>query len=141
MASSSGQISVDGLDEFLKGLDRLQSDLPKAMRTALAGVAELVAVDARKRVKVRTGRARSSVLANVTDTNATVTGGSARAPYYPWLDFGGTVGRNHSIRRPYIKTGRYIGPAYTAQRARIDDALAAALVDAAEQAGLDVGSR
>jgi hypothetical protein len=59
-------------------------------------------------------------------------------PYYPWLDFGGRVGRSRSVVRPYLKQGRYIYRAYFANRDRFAQLLEDTLVDVARQAGLEV---
>jgi hypothetical protein len=65
-------------------------------------------------------------------------GGGSKAPYYPWLDFGGRVGRRHATVRPFLEHGRYIYNAYFRSRGEFEKALEGALVDVAERAGLEV---
>ena len=69
-----------------------------------------------------------------------MSGGGNKAPYYPWLDFGGSVGRRRSVRRPFLDKGRYIYAAYFRARdsGRFEDALSAGLVKVAKDAGLEV---
>src|SRR5689334_15341087 len=81
-------IKITGLAEFNRALRRMSTDLPKALRQAQNEAAGIVVDWARPRVPVRSGRAARSVRASSTRTAARVTGGGARVPYYPWLDFG-----------------------------------------------------
>jgi hypothetical protein len=133
-------IRVVGLKEFQRNLKKLDHDLPKVLRLALNDVAEVVASDARSLVPRRSGRAAGSVKARSTQTLARVVGGSNRVPYYPWLDFGGRVGRRNSVSRPVIEGGRYLYPAYFRQRdrGRVQDELSRALIQVARQAGIEV---
>jgi hypothetical protein len=131
-------IRVEGLREFSQGLKRLDGDMPKVLRLALKGVGDVVVDDARPRVATKTGKARKSVRSKSTRTSSTIAGGGARAPWYPWLDFGGKVGRSRSVVRPFNKQGRYIYPAYYANRDKFDVMLEDALIDVARQAGMEV---
>jgi hypothetical protein len=131
-------IRVDGLKEFSRALRRLDSNLPKALRLAGNEAAELVVSQARPKVPTgpgKGGHASSSVKAASTRTAARVQGGGTRYPYYPWLDFGGRVGRKRSVHRPFLKTGRFIWRAYADDKERI----AAKLADALERVVIDAG--
>lgn len=132
------RLEVEGLREFQRGLRKLDADLPKAMRIALNDAADIIVDEAKPRVPKRGGRARASVKARSTRTQSRVVGGGNRAPYYPWLDFGGRVGRNKSVRRPFLQDGRYIYNAYFRNRDRYAEVLEEALVDVARQAGIEV---
>lgn len=135
------RIKVEGLREFSRGLRRMDNDLPKGLRLAGNAAAQLVVDTARPRVPVgpgRGGHARSSVKAASTRTAARVQGGGKRYPYYPWLDFGGRVGRNRSVRRPFLREGRYIWAAFADRRAQVQDVLQDELVKVARSAGLEV---
>lgn len=134
----SEPIKVEGLREFNRALKRMDSDLPKAVRLAFNEAADIIVQDARPHVPARTGRARGTVKARSTQTAARVVGGGNRAPYYPWLDFGGRVGRRKSVRRPFLKDGRYIYAAYDRRKAEFIDVMAQKLVDVAEGAGIEV---
>ncbi len=133
-------IKIDGLSEFVRNLRKLDADLPKAMRVALNQAAEVVAGAARTGVPRRSGRAQGSIRVASTRTAVRVRAGGSRAPYYPWLDFGGRVGRKRSVKRPFLKEGRYLYDAYFAKResGEFQDALSAALLDVASHAGIAV---
>ncbi|MDX3006740.1 HK97 gp10 family phage protein [Kribbella solani] len=134
----TGAIKVDGLSQFVANLKSMDRELPKALRVAFNGAAEIVVKDARHRVPSKTGKARASVKAKSTQTAVRISGGGNRAPYYPWLDFGGRVGRNRSVRRTFQKDGRYIYDAYYRNINRFGEVLEQALLDVAAQAGVEV---
>ena len=135
-------IKVEGLREFSRRLRAMDRDLPKGLRIALNAAAQTVVDEASPRVPRRTGRAADSLKPKSTRTLARVSGGSSRAPYYPWLDFGGRVGRRNSVARPYRRDGRYLYPAYRRLRASgaFEDALSEALAEIANKAGIEVDS-
>lgn len=134
-------IRIVGLREFNRNLRRMDKDLPKGLKRAGDQAAQLVVNEARPRVPLgpgRGGHARSSVKAASTRTAARVRGGGRKFPYYPWLDFGGRVGRNRSVRRPYLTEGRYIWSAFADRRRAVQDTLQDALVGVARSAGVEV---
>lgn len=133
-------IRVDGLAEFQRSLRKLDSDLPKVLRIALNEAADLVVGEARSRVPRRSGRAQASIKAASTRTAVRVRAGGNRAPYYPWLDFGGRVGPRKSVRRPFLKDGRYIYDGYFKLKAsgEFEQVLTKALLGVAAQAGVVV---
>jgi hypothetical protein len=131
-------IRIEGLREFLRAVKRANADLPKAVRLAGNAAADIVVRTAKPRVPQRTGRAAGTIRARSTQSEARVAAGGARVPYYPWLDFGGRVGRNHATKRPFIKKGRYIWAAYADHIPQIQETMAESLADVARQAGLGV---
>lgn len=131
-------IVIHGLAEFNRNLRKLDRDLPKGLRLAGNKAAEIVVGKARPLVPVRSGAAQSSVRAKSTRTEARIAGGGARVPYYPWLDFGGSVGRNNSVSRPFLKDGRFIWKAFKDNRRNVEETLKDALIEVAEGAGLGV---
>lgn len=133
-------IQITGLAEFARGLRKLDADAPKALRVALNGAADLLISEARKPIPRRTGRAAASLTARSTRTAVRVASGGRRAPYYPWLDYGGAVGRGRSVKRAFLKEGRYLYPTYFRLKAsgEFETALSGALVAVAEAAGLEV---
>lgn len=133
-------IKVEGLKEFGRDLKKLDRDLPKLVRVALNTSAELVAAGTRPKVDRATGRAAGTVRPKSTRTKARVAGGGRRAPYYPWLDFGGRVGRGGAIRRPFTKDGRYLYPTYRKLRdsGEFQEVMTRELVDVARKAGIEV---
>lgn len=133
-------IKVDGLAQFSRNLKKLDSDLPKGLRLALNQSAELVVTGAQGKVPSRSGRARGSIRAASTRTEARVRAGGNRAPYYPWLDFGGRVGPGRSVSRPFLRDGRYLYNTYFRLKAsgEFQDAMTKALLGVAESAGIEV---
>lgn len=133
-------IKVQGLAEFSRNLKKLDADLPKALRIALNDAADVVVGQAKPQVPRRTGRAAASIRVASTRTESRVKAGGKKAPYYPWLDFGGRVGRKKAVRRAFYKDGRYLYDAYFKVRdsGQLQDILSAALVDVARQAGVEV---
>lgn len=131
-------IRVDGLDQFVRNLRTLDADAPKALRKAQNGAANIVVEWARPRVPRRSGRAARSIRAASTGKATRVREGGARVPYMPWLDFGGKVGPVRSVSRPFKKQGRYVWAGLAANRDQVERVLAAALVDAARSAGIEV---
>lgn len=144
MAGTVEPIRINGLREFQKALKDMDGESQKLLRVALNSVAETVAGGARRRVPSRTGTARASLKVSSSQREARIKGGSSKAPYYPWLDFGGRVGPGRtgpgtgSVRRPFIQAGRYMYPSYSANRATVLTALEQVLVDLAENNGLKV---
>lgn len=131
-------IRIDGLAEFSRNLKKLDSDLPKALRIAMNEAADVVVKHATMRIPRRSGRAQRSLKARSTRTTVRVAAGGRVAPYYPWLDFGGRVGRNRSVRRPFLKEGRYIYAAYFEKRRTFEEVLTRALLGVAASAGIEV---
>jgi hypothetical protein len=133
-------IRVDGLREFSAGLKRLDKDLPKGLRLAGNAAANIVVAEARPRVPIGPGaggHAKSSVKAASTRTAARVSAGGTRYPYYAWLDFGGRVGPAKSVKRPFLREGRYIWRAFADRRTDIEQTLHTELLAVARGAGMD----
>lgn len=133
-------IKIDGLREFQKALKDMDGETQKKLKAVLDDAARVVVGGASGRVPSRTGRARASVRARSSQREARVMGGSAKVPYYGFLDFGGSVGPNKTTKRPFVKEGRYMYPAFHANRDSIYRALQQSIVKLAEEAGLAVSS-
>jgi hypothetical protein len=98
-----------------------------------------VVVDAAKpKVPSKSGAARGSLKAASSQTQARVSAGGRAAPYYPWLDFGGAVGRKKSVHRDFYKSGRYIFPTVAEKQDDIQDAMAKAVQQLAAANGIEV---
>lgn len=137
----AGEIRISGLREFHRELKGISREAPKGLRLAGNTAAGLVVSGAKPRVPVgpaKGGHALTSVRASSTRTAARVSGGSKRYPYYAWLDFGGSVGRNNSVHRPFIKRGRYIWPAFVDEKPQIERTLHQELIAVARRAGVRV---
>lgn len=137
---SGVSIKITGLKEFNKSLKALDAELPKAVRVAMNKAAQLVVDEAKPHVPSRSGKAARSIRGQSTRTAVRVTAGGAKAPYYPWLDFGGRVGRRKQTQRAFSTDGRYLYPAYFKLRdsGEFVDIMSAALADVARSAGLEV---
>lgn len=131
-------IRIDGLAAFTRDLRKMDAELPKQLRIKFNEAAELVAIWVRTRVPRRTGAARRSVKPRSTRTAVRLTAGGPRAPYFPWLDFGGRVGRNRSVSRRFISDGRYLYPGYRTNRTRVRTLITGALAEAGKATGIEV---
>jgi len=129
-------IAVKGMVELQRALKALDGESQKEIRVALNRVADTVAQGAARRVPVRTGKARSSLRARSSQRETKVGAGGRKAPYYAWLDFGGRIGRDKSVRRRVVPGGRYLYPTLSANRDSLAKAIAQALQDLAERKGL-----
>lgn len=133
------RVGIEGLAEFNRGLRKLDKDAPKGLRVALNGVADLLVAETRKQIPRRTGAAAASLKAQSTRTSARVAVGGKKAPYFPWLDFGGAGKKSgRPAQRPFFKEGRYLYPTLGRIRPDIEKALGSALVAVARDAGLEV---
>lgn len=136
--TSIGKVEVKGLREYTRALKQLDKDLPKAVRVALNDATDIVSNYARQHMPKRSGRAVGTIRAASTQTQARIREGGNRAPYVPWLDFGGRVGRKKSVKRPFYTDGRYLYAGLAAHRDEFTEAMVHALVRVAKDAGLEV---
>ena len=141
MANDTVAVSVDGLRDLREDLKELAIGAHKELRVVFNDAAERVVTDARRRAPVgkgtrKSGAVKKSIRAKSTQTRARVVGGGKRVPYYGWLDFGGRVGIGRSISRNVIPGGRYIYPAFEANRAETLADLEEALIGLARKHGL-----
>lgn len=136
---SGDQIRVDGLKEFQAALRQMDRDLPKQIRLILNDATQLVIDYAAPRVPSVTGRARGSIKAKSSQREARVAIGGRRAPYMPWLDFGGQGRvRGRPAPRPFIRKGRYLYPGLDATHDKVTDKMTAGLAALAGSAGLEM---
>lgn len=132
------KVGVQGLAEFNRSLRRVSADAPKGLRVALNEAADHLITKAKPQIPRRTGAAADSLKAKSTRTAVRVGIGGRRAPYVPWLDFGGRTGRNRSVVRPFYKEGRYLYPTLREERPEFTRILEGALVNVVRSAGLEV---
>lgn len=97
--------------ELATALRQVSDEVADVVHAELEDLARGIARDAAKLVPHRTGRAQASYRAR----GAAVTFGGPDAPYVPWLEFGGNVGRKNSagkgtVPRNFVKRGRYLYP-------------------------------
>jgi hypothetical protein len=129
-------ITVSGLNEFRRKLKDMDGALPKQLRMVLNESADVIVGDARPRVPRRSGRAQGTVRARSTQSKARVTGGGRKAPYYPWLDFGGRIPRGP--RRPFLTRGRFIYHAYFSHRDEFRGRMQDGIIKLARDAGVEI---
>src|SRR2546423_15587385 len=103
-------VKVFGVEEVRLALARLVEKLPVALKPVLSVSASRAAAQARAGVPSASGAAASSIRAQ----GAGITFGGSAAPYFPWLEWGGSVGRGKADHRPFIIGGRYVYPALAA---------------------------
>lgn len=131
-------VKVENLKELQWALKRTTDGMQKRMRLVLNEAAQVVVDDVQGLVPRRTGAARASIKARSGQREAVIQAGGRKAPWYPWLDFGGKVGRNRSVERRFIKEGRYIWPTLDRKRTVILEMIDEGMADLAREAGLDV---
>lgn len=135
---SGDRIRIDGLKEFQRALKDMDRDLPKQMRVVFNDAMGLVIDWATPRVPTRTGRARASVKAKSGQREARIGIGGRRAPYMPWLDFGGEGRRpGRPAARPFIRKGRYLYAGLDAKHDQVTEVMSRGLTRLAESAGLE----
>lgn len=134
-----GKIQVAGLRDFQRQLKAMDAGLPKQLRLALNEASNEVIDYAQPRIPRRSGAAAGSLKARSSQREARVGVGGRRAPYYPWLDFGGE-GRvkGRPAARPFIRSGRYVYKGLEVRRDRITEIMSQALSQLARDAGLEV---
>lgn len=132
------RVEVKGLADFQRGLRQMDKDLPKGLRLALNDCADFLIGKTRPLIPKRSGRAADSLKARSSQKAVRIAVGGRRAPYYPWLDFGGKVGRNDSVARPFFTEGRYLYPTLRKNRDEFTRILGGAVLGVARDAGLDV---
>lgn len=135
---SNGRITIDGIKELQASLKAVDGEMQKQLRVVFNNAAQLVVDTASAKIPKKSGRAARSVKAQSQQRKVMIKAGGKRVPYYGWLDFGGAVGRSNSVKRDFLKDGRYIYPAYYKNRDEIFKTIEEGLVDLIKKAGLDV---
>jgi hypothetical protein len=132
-------VQVAGLAEFRRGLRDMDRAAPRALRLAGNEAAALVVDTAGPMMPRKSGRAQESVKARSSQSVTRVVSGGARAPYVPWLDYGGNVGVNDTARRAFMPDGRYVYPAFRRVRPQFETVLMTALQRIAAESGVTLG--
>ena len=120
------RIEITGLKEFRKALRDADRQLPRELRKVFNTAGQAVAREATPRIPEKSGKLARSVRARSTQTEGRVVMGSpTRVPYAGWIEFGGNrKGRGGGIaRRPVVRNGRYLYPAYLRRQAEVYRAL------------------
>lgn len=129
------KVWVTGEKEWQFALKRLEASLPTVEKDSGTESAILVAARARALVPIGPGL-NGHVKSTVESTGSTVHGGGFNFRYFGWLEFGGAVGKNNSVRRPWLRSGRYIYRSYREQRPIIEEKMEDALESAIRRSGL-----
>jgi phage gpG-like protein len=112
------KIQILGLKEFRRELRAANAQLPRELRKVFNTAATAVVTDAKAKVPKRSGQLAGSIRARSTPTEGRVVMGSEKVPYAGFIEFGGRVGKGRkgkgtgSVSRPFIRTGRYLYPAF-----------------------------
>lgn len=133
--ANDAKVEVRGIKDLSKALREIDKDLPKELGAGLAEAAAIVADAARPKVPQRTGKAAASIKVRKQQRGAALAVGGSKAPYFPWLDFGGKTGRNNSVRRPFVPGGRYIYPTLADKREQVNAKVDEVMARLAEKAG------
>lgn len=139
------RVEVRNLREITAAFKAADGGVPGRLKEHLLPVAQDIARKVAQRVPHDSGAAAGTVTARTGQKGAGIAFGGARAPYFPWLDFGGSVGRGHkpgkpwsgSVVRPAIQGGRYAFPTIEDNRDLIERAALDAVVHAATAAGFE----
>ena len=136
----SNAIRIDGLKELQADLKKLSPATKRSFDREMRGIAREVVDAVRAQMPVKSGAARGSVRVQFAGGYLAVKAGGGDVPYYPWLDFGGTLGpsgrRLNTQHRAFFKEGRWIYPTIARRRPAIYLAGTAAVERAKREAGL-----
>lgn len=134
------QIRIEGLAAISRSLRKIDAEAPKQLRLVFNDAATLLVDRTRPKIPTRTGAARASLKARSTRTSARVGVGGRKAPYYPWLDFGGEGKRpGRPAHRTFYPEGRYLYVTLSDIRPEIATTLSEGLASVIADVGLDEG--
>lgn len=133
------KVEVGGLAKLSRGLKAVDAGAPKELRIALNSAADLLIEHVRPKIPEVTGASRRSLVARSTRTSARIAVGGKKAPWFPWLDFGGQ-GRikGRPAPREFLREGRYVYPTLREIRPKIEQQLQDAITAVVRNAGLEV---
>jgi hypothetical protein len=138
MGSTAPQVGIIGMAALRRDLkrqtDEVSSPLYAAIKAAGKTAAEPIAARTRSTVPSSSGRMAGNVRTSGTRTGAAVRMGSAKVPYAPWIDFGGT--RPDGSSREYVGAGRYLFPAAADLAGRAAELYSSAIDAALNGAGV-----
>lgn len=131
------KVEVHGLRELASAFRQIDKGLGKEFQKQFKELASVIAGRVRGKMPSISGKAQSSITPRARQSGASIAFGGSKAPYEPWLDFGGSVGRGGRIKRPFIKEGRYLYPTIRESRSDIQDATDDALKTVIRNAGFE----
>lgn len=131
-------VRITGVVELQRALKALGNGAQTELRTVFAESASHIVAGATRRAPKDTGQLiAKGVRSKAEQRGASIVLGGKRVPYGPWLEFGGSVGIGNSVKRPFVKGGRFLFPAIAAGREDLIEAIAAGITDLAQRHGLD----
>ena len=143
------KVEVRGIRELAAAFKKIDAELAAQLKTRFLALAQHVVGKAQAKMEFGSGPAAGSVKARGSTRGASIAFGGSAAPYYPWLDFGGSVGKGHqpgkafsgSVKRTWLGNpageGRYVYPAISESKPETIAAIDAAIKSAAEGAGFE----
>lgn len=143
MSLAIDPIRVTGVRELQAALRAIDGEAQKQLRVVFNTAAQVVVKTALPNIPSVSGAARRSLKVSSSQREARVQGGSAKVPYFGWLDYGGRVGHGRTgkntgaTQRPFEKGGRYVYPAYHARKYEITALLEKGMADLITATGLD----
>ena len=133
-------IKITGLNEFRAAMQKLGTTGSEAIAKIVSHeAAQLIVTRTKPKIPLgpgRGGHARNTLKVVTNGIISEVEAGGPNFSYYPWLDFGGRVGINQSVRRQRIKGGRYVWATYDDMKPEINKQMESALNAALKEAGL-----
>lgn len=145
--ANDAKVEVQGIKELQRSLKQIDRELPKELAAGLAEASQIVVTAMGPKIPQRSGDAARSVKVKKDQRSASIAVGGSKAPYYPWLDFGGRVGRGRtgkgtgSAYRPVLKEGRYLYPSLREKRPEVNAKVDEVLGKMAEKAGFETEGR
>jgi len=133
------KVEIRGIKELGRAFKQIDDDLAPELKSRFMGIASDVATTAQGKVPRISGKAAGSIKPRASVRGASIAFGGTAAPYMPWLNFGGRVGRRKSIVRERVTPDRYIYTTIGQKRDDISDAADDAIVDVARHAGFETG--
>lgn len=133
MPNNGVSIRVLGIRELVSAFRAVDREIPSEMKTSLFGIVASIAGKIASKFPYVGGGAAGSVKPKASPRGGAIVFGGTAAPYAPWLDFGGRVGRNKSISRPFIRKGRYVYPTIAESHDEIARKVEEAVIRVAEQ--------
>ncbi|MEA2538470.1 MAG: hypothetical protein QOF11_2704 [Chloroflexota bacterium] len=143
------KVEVRGIRELNSAFKAVDAGLSRELKAAFWGIANAVVGKIQQRMPHDHGDAAGSVKPRATAKGAGIAFGGTKAPYMPWLDFGGSVGRGHvpgqawsgAIKRDWLGVpsgeGRYVYPAISEERGATAAAVDEAIAKVAKHAGFE----
>ena len=119
------EIRIDGLKELRAKLKELErSDVVrKEFNASMVGIVREIRDAVRDQMPEVSGAAKRSVGVRTGANALAIHAGGPNAPYYPWLDFGGTLPadgkRLNEQHLPFFHEGRWIYPSVVRRRPEI----------------------